>query len=195
MACTCGSPGLPEFWNSTLAFCAATGLAPGIHCRYTSATSAARPSRVTTGLAHRPGNPARDTMAGDPVYRAQFSGLPSRPGWTAGLPLAPVRVAPPMMLLMARAATARLSTGVGGLWGWCRFSDPAIWPPWAGVIGSSPFLPVLASAYPGSLLLVSSANTQRIWLVSASQAKLTWPGSDTTFGFRQAVVIWLVTVA
>ena len=31
MACTCGSPGLPAFWNSTLAFCAATGLAPGIH--------------------------------------------------------------------------------------------------------------------------------------------------------------------
>ena len=31
--------------------------------------------------------------------------------------------------------------------------------------------------------------------MSVSQAKLTWLGSDTTFGFRQAVVIWLVTVA
>jgi hypothetical protein len=54
-------------------------------------------------------------MAGDPVYRAQFSGLLSRPGWTVGLPLAPVSVAPPMMLLMARAATARLSAGLSGL--------------------------------------------------------------------------------
>src|SRR5437763_12543287 len=26
ICCTCGSPGLPAFWNSTLAFCAATGL-------------------------------------------------------------------------------------------------------------------------------------------------------------------------
>ena len=114
MACTCGSPGLPAFLNSTLAFCAATGLAPGIHCWYTSATSAACPSRLITGLAHRLGNPAREMMAGDLVYLAQFSGLLSRPGWTAGLPLAPVSVAPPMMLLMARAATARLSTGPNG---------------------------------------------------------------------------------
>ena len=70
---------------------------------------------MVTGLAHRLGNPARETMAGDPVYLAQFSGLLSSPGWTAGLPLAPVSVAPPMMLLMARAATSRLSTGLDGL--------------------------------------------------------------------------------
>jgi len=43
---------------------------------------------------------------------AQFAGSLSNPGWTAGWPLALVKVAPPMMLLMARAATARLSTGL-----------------------------------------------------------------------------------
>src|SRR5512146_1216692 len=80
ICCTCGSPGLPAFWNSTLAFCAATWLAPGIHCLYTSATRAACPSRLVTGLAHRLGNPACEMMAADPVYLAQFSGLDSRPG-------------------------------------------------------------------------------------------------------------------
>ena len=95
MACTCGSPGWSAFWNSTLTFCAATEPAPGIHRWYTSATSAACPSGVATGLAHRLGNPAREMTAGDPVYLAQFSGLLSRPGWTVGLPLAPVSVAPP----------------------------------------------------------------------------------------------------
>ena len=54
-------------------------------------------------------------MADDPVYLAQFSGLLSRPGWTAGWPSVPVSVAPPMMLLMARAATSRLSAGLSGL--------------------------------------------------------------------------------
>src|SRR4029077_12750723 len=120
--------------------------APGIHRWYTSATSAACPSGVATGLAHRLGNPARERTAGAPVSLAQFSGLLSRPGWTAGLPWAPVSVAPPMMLLMARAATSRLSTGLDGLEGWCSFSDHAIWPPWAAVMGSRPLLPVVASA-------------------------------------------------
>ena len=41
MACTCGSPGLLAFWNSTLTSCAATAVALTIHCWYTSATSAA----------------------------------------------------------------------------------------------------------------------------------------------------------
>ena len=45
------------------------------------------------------------------------------------------------------------------------------------------------------LLLVISANTHRIWLVSLPQAKLTWLGSETTFGFWQAVAISLFTVA
>ena len=58
-----------------------------------------------------------------------------------------------------------------------------------------PFLAVLASVYCGLSPLVISANTHRIWLVILPQAKLTWPGSDATFGFWQAVVISLWTVA
>ena len=60
---------------------------------------------LVTGLAHRLGNPACVITADDPVYLAQFAGLLSSPDWTAGSPSAPVSVAPPMMLLMARAAT------------------------------------------------------------------------------------------
>ncbi len=37
--------------------------------------------------------------------------------------------------------------------------------------------------------LVISAKTHRIWLVSFAQAKLTWSGSEATFGFWHAVVI------
>ena len=58
----------------------------------------------------------------------------------------PVRVAPPTMSLMARAATAMLSMGLAGSYGWCRFSDAATAPPWLGVMGSSPWRPVLVSA-------------------------------------------------
>src|SRR5579859_3587931 len=112
------------------------------------------------------GNPACETTADDPVYLAQLAGLLSRPGWTAGLPFVLVRVAPPMMLLTALAATSRLSTGSKGLYGWCRFSDQATSPPCVGVMGSRPCRPVFASVYCGLLPLVIRANTHRIWLVS-----------------------------
>src|SRR4029077_18537442 len=86
-------------------------------------------------------------------------------------------------------------TGFIGSYGWCRLSDQATSPPWVGVIGSRPLPPLFASLYCGLLPLVISAKTQRIWLVSLPQAKLTWPGSEATLGFWQAVVIWLWTVA
>src|ERR1017187_7665612 len=62
-------------------------------------------------------------------------------------------------------------------------------------MGSRPFLPVWASVYFGLSVLVISAKTHRIWLVVFPQAKLTWPGSDATFAFWQAVVISPCTVA
>ena len=62
-------------------------------------------------------------------------------------------------------------------------------------MGSSPCLPVLASANCGLSPLVINANTHRIWLVALPQAKLTCPGSEATLGFWQAVVISLCTVA
>src|SRR5215475_7619897 len=74
-------------------------------------------------------------------------------------------------------------------------SDHATWPPWAGVIGSRPCLPVFASLNLALLPLVISENTHRIWLVSLPQAKLTCAGSDATLGFLQAVSIWLCTLA
>ena len=114
MACTCGLPGLLAFWNKMLTSWAASAVAPTSHWLYTSATSAAWPSPLVTGLAHRLGNPACVITADDPVYLAQFAGLLSNPGWTAGLPLAPVSVAPPMMLLMARPPPARLSIALNG---------------------------------------------------------------------------------
>ena len=92
-------------------------MAPTTHCRYVSATSAACPVALVTGCAHRLGKPACETTADEPVYLAQLAGLLSSPGWTVGLPLVPVSVAPPMMLLMALAATCRLSTGSIGLYG------------------------------------------------------------------------------
>ncbi len=55
--------------------------------------------------------------AAEPVYLAQLAGSLSSPDCTVGWPLLPVRLAPPMMLLMARAATSRLSTGLSGLYG------------------------------------------------------------------------------
>jgi hypothetical protein len=67
-------------------------------------------------------------------------------------------------------------------------------PPWVGWIGSRPFLPLEVSVKPGSLWLVSSEKTHRTCCVSFAQAKLTWAGSDTTFGFWQAVVISFRTV-
>ena len=63
------------------------------------------------------GYPARVITAAEPVYFRQLVGLLSRPGCTAGLPSLPVRLAPPMMLLMALAATSRLSTGLVALYG------------------------------------------------------------------------------
>src|ERR1017187_6848372 len=117
MAWTCGSPGLPAFWNSTLTFWAAVAVAPTTHSWQTSATSAACPDALVTGWAQMFGKPAREMTADDPVYLAQFAGLLSSPGCTAGLPFASVSVAPPMMLLIARAATSRLSIGSYGLYG------------------------------------------------------------------------------
>src|SRR6516164_2846301 len=108
-----------------------------------SATRAVRPALVT-GRAHRPGKPRRLVTAAEPVYRTQLAGVLSSPGCTTGLPSAPVTVAPPMMLLMARAATWRLSIGLAGSYGWWRFSDQATSPPWVGAIGSRPRRPVLA---------------------------------------------------
>src|ERR1700722_20174019 len=105
MACTCGFPGSFEFWNSTLASWATGGEAPTNHCWYTSATRAACPAGLVTGEAQTSGKPDRVITAADPVYFRQLAGLLSNPGCTVGLPLLPVRLAPPMMLLMARAAT------------------------------------------------------------------------------------------
>src|SRR5262249_35036358 len=100
-----------------------------------------------------------------------------------------------MMLLIARAATWRLSIGLAGSSGWCRLSDKAMSPPCAGAIGSRPFLPFEGSVKPGLLPLVSSENTHKICRVSFPQAKLTWLGSDATFGFWQAIAIWPRTFA
>src|ERR1700754_3826688 len=127
--------------------------------------------------------------ADEPVYFAQFAGLLSSPCWTTGAPFVPVTVAPPMMLLMARAATCRLSTGLAGLYGWCRLSDQATAPPCAGEIGSRAWRPLLASLKFALFPLAISENTHRTWLVDESQAKLTRFGSDATLGFLQAVVI------
>src|SRR5260370_32685664 len=91
-----------------------------------------------------------------------------------------------MMLLIARAATARLSIGLVGLYGWCRFRDQATSPPCVGVIGSSPIRPVLASAKFGSSPLIISAKTQSICRVALPHANLTFAGSDITSGFWQA---------
>jgi hypothetical protein len=57
----------------------------------------------------------------EPVYRWQFDALLSRPGSMSALPVEEVSVAPLMMLSIARAATARLSMGLAGSYGWCRF--------------------------------------------------------------------------
>src|SRR5271165_21713 len=100
-----------------------------------------------------------------------------------------------MMLLIARAATARESVGSAASYGWCRFSDHAMSPPCAGVIGSSPFLPFDESVNAGLSPLVSSEKTHKICLVAFAQAKLTWLGSDATFGFWQATEISACTVA
>src|SRR5215472_14238736 len=75
------------------------------------------------------------------------------------------------------------------------FSDQATCPPWIGVIGSRPCLPVLGSLYWGLSPLVISAKTHRICRVSLPQAKLTWAGSEAMLGFWHAVSIWLCTVA
>src|SRR6185437_4397960 len=109
------------------------------------------------------------------------------------LPVADVRVAPLMMLLMARAATVRLSTGLAGLYGWCRLSDQAISPPWDGWIGSRPLRPVDWSTNPGLLPLVSSAKTQSTCCVSLAQAKFSPLGSAATSGLAQASLIWAWT--
>ena len=86
-----------------------------------------------------------------------------------------------MMLLMARAATWRLSTGLVGR-RVMQVQRPGHLSALAGVIGSRPTRPVLALAKPGLSSLVSNANTQRIWRVCCPHAKLTWPGSALTSG-------------
>jgi hypothetical protein len=55
--------------------------------------------------------------------------------------------------------------------------------------------PDFASPKSGLPPLVRSAKTQRIERVSGAQAKLTWPGSEATSGFLQAVAVWVVIVA
>src|SRR5258708_2869084 len=62
-------------------------------------------------------------------------------------------------------------------------------------MGSRPWRPVLVSAKLGLSLLVSNANTHRIWRVDFAQAKFTWPGLDTTSGFWQALAMSACTVA
>src|SRR5262249_57603958 len=47
----------------------------------------------------------------------------------------------------------------------------------------------------GLLRVVRRENTHRICWVSFAQAKLTWLGLDATFGFWQAMDIWLRTFA
>src|SRR5579863_7350499 len=158
-----------------------------------SATRAACPAPLLTGLAQMSGKPARAMTAADPVYLAQFVGLLNKPGWTTGFPLLEVRLAPPTMLLIARAATSMLSIELNGSYGWCRSSDQATSPPSAPVMGSRPFRPDFGSAKLGLFPLVISANTQSTCDVPFPQAKLTWLGSDATFGFWQAVVISLCT--
>src|SRR6516225_7485805 len=104
-------------------------------------------------------------------------------------------VAPPIMLLIARAATCRLSIGLAGLYGCCRFSDHATCPPTDGLIGSRPCRPVLIDAKSGLLPLVIRENTHKICRVDLPHAKLTWLGSDLTSGFRHAIAICRWTVA
>src|SRR5947208_13377066 len=142
---TSGLPGSLECSNRVAASLAVCGSAPTTHLRNTSETRAAWPARLDTGWAQIPGMPWRLVTSGEPVYRRQFEALLSSPGWTTGLPLELVSVAPPMMLLIARAATWRLSTGLNGLYGWCRLSDQETWPPCRGVIGSRPSRPVPVS--------------------------------------------------
>src|SRR5215470_343207 len=115
MARTCGLPGSSAFSNRTAASWAALGGAPTIHLRNTSATRYPSPALLVMGLAHSGGKPSREVTAPEPVYRAQFAGALSSPGCTIGLPFAAVMVAPAMMLLIARAATCRLSIGLAGL--------------------------------------------------------------------------------
>ena len=91
------------------------------------------------------GSRCASVSAGRAGIPGQLAGSLCSPGCTTGLPLAPVNVAPPMMLLIARAATWRLSIGLAGSYGWCRFRVHATTLPWAGVIGSSPRRPVFAS--------------------------------------------------
>src|ERR1700760_4411086 len=98
------------------------------------------------------------------------------------------------MLLMARAATWRLSIGFIGSYGWCRLSDQATSAPWVGEIGSRPSRPGVPSWKMGLFWLESREKTQRICWVCLPQAKLTCPGSDITSGFSQAVVISDLTV-
>src|SRR5712691_11407856 len=195
IAWTLASPGLSELAYSTAALLASRAGAPTIHCWYTSATRAAWPAALVTGLAHSAGNPCRDRSALDPVYRRQLLALLSSPGWTTCPPFWLIAVAPAMMLLIARAATARLSIGLAELYGWCRLSEKATAPPWLGVIGSRPLRPVAASVKAGSSPLVSSAKTHKTLRVSWPQAKLTWPGSEATFGFWHATSICCLTVA
>src|ERR1700729_3713831 len=62
-------------------------------------------------------------------------------------------------------------------------------------MGSRPIRPDFASPKSGLPPLVMSANTQRICRVADAQAKLTWPGSEATSGFLQAVAASAVPVA
>ena len=58
-----------------------------------------------------------------------------------------------------------------------------------------PFRPCCGSVKLGLSPLVSRENAHRVWLVPFAQAKLTWVGSATTFGFWHATVISFFTCA
>src|SRR5215467_2875480 len=91
---TRGSPGLSALAYSTAASVANWAGAPTIHCRNTSLTSAAWPSRLLTGSAQTDGKPCLVTRAAEPVYFAQLAGELSSPCCTTGFPFDPVTVAP-----------------------------------------------------------------------------------------------------
>ena len=108
---------------------------------------------------------------GGPGVPRAVRGVLSSPGSTTGCRCLPVSLAPPMMLLIARAATSRLSIGLGGVVRVMQVKDQATSPPGGG-IGSRPSRPLRVAKF-GLSPPVISANTQRIWRVAFAQAKFT----------------------
>ncbi len=81
IACTCGSPGLPAFWNSTPACWAICDGVPPIHCWKTSLTSAAAPRAA----GDRRGAAGRVPGPGDELRRAGVALAVGRLALKAGL--------------------------------------------------------------------------------------------------------------